>query len=358
MTEPTPPSVLTAGYVPLDIVVFGKRMWRAAGGTAGNVAAILSFLGWRAGVIADLGDDAAGREVVRDLRKANVDTRRIRFRPTRTTPRVVHEINGGGHRFLFRCPRCGARFPHSRPLALDRAHELVGAEVASDVFFFDRLNHGTVRLAEHFAAAGSLVVFEPARVGQAHLVDRALDAAHIVKYAADRVPDADAIPAKAGRQVHVVTRGEDGASYRIGTGAWHRSPAFPYPTVDTGGAGDWTTAGLIHALGARKRTVVAVGDALRWAQALAAVSCGAPGARGLAKQQSAETVLRAAHFLENRRNFEPPASATTHAQRAKVAGGLCDWCLLPLAADDVAGPVEVGPASPTTNVASRAEQRS
>ena len=357
MTEPTPPSVLTAGYVPLDIVVFGKRMWRAAGGTAGNVAAILSFLGWRAGVIADLGDDAAGREVVRDLRKATVDTRRIRLRPTGITPRVVHEITAGGHRFVFRCPRCGTRFPHSRPLPVDRADELVGAKAASDVFFFDRLNHGTVRLAEHFAAAGSLVVFEPARIGQQHLLDRALDAAHIVKYAADRVPDPASIPAKAGRQVHVVTRGDSGASYRIGTGTWHHSAAFPYPTVDTGGAGDWTTAGLIHALGARKRTVAAVGDALRWAQALAAVSCGAPGARGLAKQQSAEAVLRAAHFLENSRGIAPPASATTHAQRAKVADGLCDWCLLPIAADGVAPTAIAAPASPTTTRGPLAGQR-
>lgn len=337
MTGPTTPAVLTAGYVPLDIVVFGKRMWRAAGGTAGNVAAILSFLGWRAGVIADLADDAAAREVVRDLRKANVDTRGIRLRPTGTTPRVVHEITGAGHRFLFRCPRCGTRFPHSRPLPSSRADELVSTKAAWDVFFFDRLNYGTVRLAEHFAAVGSLVVFEPARIGQPHLLDRALGAARIVKYAADRVPDPASITAKAGRQIHIVTRGEGGASYRVGTGTWHNSPAFPYPTVDTGGAGDWTTAGLIHALGARKLSVAAVGDALRWAQALAAVSCGAPGARGLAKQQSAEAVLRAAQFLENRRNVEPPVSPTTRAQRGKVADGLCDWCLLPIAAEGVAG---------------------
>jgi len=331
-----PRTVLAAGYVPLDIVVFGKRVWRAAGGTAGNVAAILSFLGWRSGVIADLGDDAAGREVVRDLRKANVNTGRIRLCPDRRSPRVVHEIKAESHRFVFRCPACGSRFPHSRPLPLERADAVAGAEDPPDVFFFDRLNAGTIRLAERFAGAGSMVVFEPARVGQPRLLQRAIAVADVVKYSDERIEHLEPYCSPKRRQVRVMTRGAAGARYRVGNARWLDSPAYPYPVVDAGGAGDWTTAGLIHALGSRPTSARAVGDALRWAQALAAVSCGAPGARGLARQQTAEAVLRAAHFLENHQAGDPPLMRVVGRRSTKAAEGRCDWCLLPTASRAVA----------------------
>lgn len=293
-------SVLTAGYVPLDIVSYSGRVWHAAGGTAGNVAAILGFMGWKAAVATDVGDDLAGREIRKDLKKANVVVDYVRLTPGGLTPRLVHEIDSGGHRFRYRCPRCESKFPMSRPLRKDRAIELVGLGLSPDVFFFDRLNAGTIVLAEHFASQGSLVIFEPSRPARSALTERALDVAGVVKYSMDRDSGLDAL-VPAPRQVWITTGGKEGAEFRIGKGVWHRSPAFSYPIVDTGGAGDWTTAGLIHSLPLGQRlTVRNVGDSLRWAQALAAVSCGAPGARGLARQQSADSVIRAAKFLEQR----------------------------------------------------------
>lgn len=340
MTSVSAPSVLAAGYAPLDIVSYRDRMWHAAGGTAGNVAAILGFLGWESSLVAELGDDAAGARVRRDLKKANVSVDMVRLVRGVSTARVVHEITSAGHRYVFRCPACGQRFPTSRPLPTDRAHEVIGMKLAPDVFLFDRVNAGTVALAEHFAETGSFVVFEPSRPARRDLMKRALSAAHVIKQSDDRDAGLDDDDVAQG-QVWIVTGGARGARYRIGTGTWHRSQAFPYPVVDAGGAGDWTTAGLVHALPlAQCCTLSAVGDALRWAQALAAVSCGAPGARGLARQHSAGAVLQAARFLEQRGEHHPHTESLANWFASSVPDACCKWCLLPSS---------VGVTSQTTN---------
>lgn len=325
-----PTSITTAGYAPLDIVRFQGRRWYSAGGTAGNVAAILGFLGWTSSLIADYGDDAAGRQVAQDLQAANVSLQHARFRPGHGTPRLIHDIDATGHRFSFRCPDCHRSFPRSRPLPLARAAELIERKPSTDVFLFDRCNAGTLLLADYFASQGSLIVYEPSRPVRPDWTRRALQAAHIVKYAADRDSGlTDFAPHR--QQAWIVTNGAAGINYRLGTGTGtgtgKRSPAFQYPIVDTAGAGDWTTAGMVHALAGRKpSTMTELTGALHWAQALAAVSCGSPGARGLARQQSAEAVVQAAQFLQARQApLNPTTPRTPNAYRAPR--NVCECCL-------------------------------
>lgn len=321
-------SVIAAGYAPLDIVSYGGRVWHAAGGTAGNVAAILGFLGWNSALAVDYGDDLAGQRAMRDLQAANVSVHLVRKVSDSRTPRLVHEIGGRGHRYHFKCPGCQARFPHSRPLRSDRAAEIVLREPAPDVFFLDRVNAGTVLLAEHFASLGSFVIVEPSRPARADLMARAVAAADVVKYADDRDTGLRSVEPTRG-QLWVVTSGSAGTWFRIGTGKWHHSPAFAYPVVDAGGAGDWTTAGLVHTLELRgRRTIGQVADALGWAQALAAVSCGSPGARGLARGQSADAVVRAARFLQQRESEPTPTSPST-APSSSAPAAVCGYCLMP-----------------------------
>lgn len=319
-------SLVAAGYTPLDIVAYNHRVWHAAGGTAGNVAAILSFLGSRTFIVADVGDDLAGRRVRQDLKKANVDVSYLRLNPRIRTPRLVHRITAGGHRFEFRCPSCHHAFPPSRPLTIDRADDVSAALETPDVCFIDRLNPATLRLAEKLHESGSVVVYEPSRPARPPLEHRMLAIARLVKYAHDCRADLATIEPRRG-QAWIETRGAAGARYRVGTTKWRASPAFSYPVIDAGGAGDWTTAGLIHTLDLRARvTLPRVGDALRWSQALAAVSCGAPGARGLARQQSAEDVLRSAQFLEQRQDSEVQ-SATRRWRESPSPDAACRWCL-------------------------------
>jgi len=319
-------SLVAAGYTPLDIIAYNNRFWHAAGGTAGNVAAILSFLGARTAVAADVGDDLAGQRVRRDLQKANVDVSQLRLNARIRTPRLIHRITATGHRFEFRCPICKHPFPPSRPLTISRAEEVAKAIEAPDVCFIDRINPGTIVLAEQFHERGSAVVFEPSRVARLDLESRILTIARLVKFAHDRRPDLENASPQCG-QVWIETCGASGARYRVGATKWHNSPAFPYPVIDAGGAGDWTTAGLVHTLDLTTRaTLPRVGDALRWAQALAAVSCGAPGARGLARQQSAEDVLRSAHFLEQAQSANIQR-ATPNWREPSSPKSACRWCL-------------------------------
>ena len=330
MHEPLRRSIISAGYVPLDIVHYGQRVWHAAGGTAGNVAAILGFLGWDAAIVADLGDDLAGRLAVRDLKKSNVSVELIRLTEGRSTPRIVHCVDRAGPRYLFKCPACAQSLPSSRPLRTDRAEEVAHLELKPDVFFFDRLNAGTLLLAERFSATGSLIVFEPSRPARSHFVNRAVAVADVVKQSDDRETGLENSIPRPG-QVGVTTGGACGAQYRVGNGKWHSSPAFSYPVVDAGGAGDWTTAGLVHSLPLRgRRTVSAVAESMRWAQALAAVSCGAAGARGLSRQQTAEAVVRAARFLQSSGQAAGTHQVDGRRRDPSVPASSCRWCLLDL----------------------------
>jgi fructokinase len=323
-------TVVAAGYSPMDIVSYRGRVWRAAGGTAGNVAAILGFLGWKSSLVADLGADLAGDQARADLMRSNVSVEMVRLIHGTMTPRLVHEISATGHRYLFKCPKCSQSFPTSRPLRLERGRELMETVTAPNVFFFDRLNAATILLAEHFAASGSTVVFEPSRPARADLAIRAMAVANIIKQSDDRETGLKGAAASSSRQLWIITGGSQGARYRLGNGAWHASPAFSYPVVDAGGAGDWTTAGLIHTLSLRDRfKVQEIGEALRWAQALAAVSCGAPGARGLARAQTAEAVVRAAQFVQHT-DERPASNGGEFAEVDQTSpGSACRTCLLP-----------------------------
>ena len=69
------PSLASMGLVALDVVIGPEsnhvpQLW--AGGTCGNVTAILNYLGWTAFPLARLGKDFAARFVSEDLKKWKV----------------------------------------------------------------------------------------------------------------------------------------------------------------------------------------------------------------------------------------------------------------------------------------------
>src|SRR5262245_56199517 len=114
------------GFIALDVIrtavaenVTLER--RHAGGSCGNVLAILSYLGMRASAVGRIGDDRAGEELVADLRGRNVNVRFLLAESDRRTPIVIQEsfVDSRGrarHRFSRECPVCGATMPGYRPL--------------------------------------------------------------------------------------------------------------------------------------------------------------------------------------------------------------------------------------------------
>jgi fructokinase len=324
----TRPCVVSTGYSALDVVWHDGRIEHAAGGTAANVAANLSYLGWNAAVVALLGRDAAGGRVVSELRRAGVAVERIDRRDDVATPVVIHEITSPRHIFRFACPRCGRKLPRYRPYPQNAARRLFAGGEVPDVFFFDRASAAALAMAEKCRSDGGLVVFEPSAPGHADLVRRALEVAQLVKVSGERAARLDnGILAPRRGQVQVVTDRE-GARFRLPPGRWTLVTGYSVDVVDTGGAGDWMTAGLLNALPSLRPgefTADALAIALSTAQALAALSCKFVGARGLA-ELSRERALAAARDLIREGTDEALAASRRRPSAASVG---CRFCLGP-----------------------------
>ena len=78
--------------------------------------------------------------------------------------------------------------PRLLPGALVLVLALGGCAAESNVFFFDRVTAGTVRMAQAARAGGAFVFFEPSSISvDRGLFDAALSCAHVVKYSVDRI---------------------------------------------------------------------------------------------------------------------------------------------------------------------------
>jgi len=271
-----PRRVVTSGFAAVDVVVNGNVL-ASPGGTAVNVASILARLGWSSEVAGTVGDDPAGGLLIRTLEAEQVGTQHLRQFADWSTPIVVQERHRNDHVWRFSCPVCGARFAKHRPSEASYATTIVKQIPAPDVFFFDRVSLFTIELARRWKEAGTLVFFEPAGLGRPALFERAVGIADVVKYSSERAPAfADQLPSATTTLIE--TLGERGARVRV-DGTWSLVPGNRIgQLVDSAGAGDWTSAGVIDALvnvqgGSDWTTAIAVG------QRLGADACGWEGVR-------------------------------------------------------------------------------
>lgn len=310
--EIRPIGCVGTGFIVLDVVRSSigaiATEKRFAGGSCGNVLTILAYFGWRASAVGRIGDDHAGGELIADLSKWHVNVKLLQVEPGRGTPVVVQEnyLDARGrprHRFFRACPTCGAALPGYRPVLTSDAPAIATKLPAHAVFYFDRVAPGPLELAQKSRSKGALVVFEPSGIKDERLFAECLKVAHVVKYANDRIEDVHEVVAKAKVPVEVETLGAKGLRIRVRAsgraGSWKELPAFSAPDLrDAAGAGDWTTAGLIHTL---MRTRASADDAVsnadvvvqaaKQGQALAALNCGFDGARGLMYVADARRVL-------------------------------------------------------------------
>ena len=284
MTEQGKRSVLTTGYVALDVIQAPEGTWLRAGGTAANVAAILAYLGWRSSIVGLLGDDDAGPIVEHDLRIAGVDTSSLHLRSNVGTPLVLHQIASSGHRFRFGCAVCGRPYRRHRPISRADLRPLLAADAPADAFFFDRPTSPALEVAAAYRTAGRLVVYEPASAGRPLAHRRAVELADIVKFSEERLPlFADALQNPQPGQLWISTAGAAGTRFRLGRGRWRKVAAVAVDATDAGGAGDWMTAALMTNLGSPiDWTIDQIGRTVHYSQAIAALSCLVPGARTLA----------------------------------------------------------------------------
>jgi ribokinase len=257
---------------------------RSRGGGAGaNVAAHLAALGVPVVLAGCVGDDAAGTALVAELGAAGVRTA-VRTVPGAASGTIVSLVEPGGQRSML-----ADRGANLDLRAADVPSPAPGGHLhlSGYTLLDERPRAAGLAALAAARAAGCTVSVDPASTGPlaAHGVDRWLaDTA-----GADLLlPNADearllsgcaevsaAVRALAGRYRAVaVTLGAEGALWAAGTTVMHR-PAHPADVVDTTGAGDAFTAGLLSVWLAGGEPAAALDAGL----ARAAVVVGRPGAR-------------------------------------------------------------------------------
>ncbi|MGR7026548.1 carbohydrate kinase family protein [Geodermatophilus sp. URMC 62] len=257
---------------------------RTRGGGAGaNVAAHLAALGVPVVLAGCVGDDAAGTALVAELDAAGVRTA-VRTVPGAASGTIVSLVEPGGQRSMLADRGANLDLRAGDVPAPGPGEHL---HVSGYTLLHERPRTAGLAALAAARAAGCTVSVDPASTGplRAHGVDRWLadtagvdlvlpnaDEARLLSGCADVGAAARAL---AGRHRAVaVTLGADGALWAAGTTVVHR-PARPADVVDTTGAGDAFTAGLLSVWLAGGP----LGDALEAGLARAATVVGRPGAR-------------------------------------------------------------------------------
>ena len=329
------PKVFGTGLIALDLVIGADtqstiRNW--AGGTCGNVLSILAYLGWDAYPVARMNGDMASIRVQSDMAKLGVHLDLINCAPVANTPIIVQVIKrsldgSSKHRFSLFCPHCSKYLPPFKPITKDAAERVKDELSNASVFFLDQLSRGALNLAIEASACGAMIVFEPSGLSSEKLMTEALELAHIIKYADNRLSGIPgAMASLSANLLEIQTLGSHGLRYRHrlsqGLSNWIHLKALRAPRVaDTCGSGDWCTAGLIAKVGVdgyqglRLASARSIRATLRYGQALAAWNCGFEGARGGMYIVSRRTFERQINRLLNGESYSVtqfPTSADLH----------------------------------------------
>ncbi len=338
------PKIFGTGLLALDLVMSADRSEPAhawAGGTCGNVLAILALLGWDAFPVARLNKDAASQRVRADLKKWGVQLKFASCGPTTDTPIIIQHILRAGdgaprHRFSWSCPHCGSWLPSFKPVTTKAVGPVTEHFPGIKAVFMDRLSPAALLMAKSAADYGAIVIFEPSAKCDERQLAQAVKLAHVIKYSDDRFASvAGAMEADSATLVEVQTFGAQGLRYRHrfgkGVSKWSSLDAVPAPVLaDTCGSGDWCTAGLISmscaagADGLRRGGAVLVDSALRFGQKLAAWNVGFEGARGGMYAIERATLERVLHELAAGGNdWSDIGSARGRRKVARVACPAC-----------------------------------
>lgn len=293
-----------SGFIALDFIFDGKDSKRPsrvfAGGSCGNVLTILPLLGWESHAAARLKEDRFGESIIKDFKRCKVDTELLLREANGVTPVVIQRNlsqseekkgSGKGFKFEWRCPISGTRLPMYRPQPIRFVEEIIDRIPTAAVFYFDRAEKSLLMMAEELRRRGALIVFEPVSFKEDPVARKCLEVAHIVKYADDRIEKSPFIKRRKRPFLEIQTMGEAGLRYRISKPGvaytWRSSPAKSLVRfVDSCGAGDWCTAGIIAQIGKlgaeglKKLRVSEIVKAIKAGQALSAINCEFPGARG------------------------------------------------------------------------------
>jgi ribokinase len=288
------PRVLVVGSANVDFTVALTRLPRpgetvsegtllvARGGKGANQAVAARRLGAEVRLLGCVGDDASGREVRQALAAEGIGVDGVSATTDAATGTALIVVDAEGRNQIAVAPGANRRLSASD--VDGRADDFAWAEVV--VCSLEVPLAATRRALERARERGALTILNPAP-----LPDRGLDFLALADYVTpnegeaarltglsltgpdDAAPVADAIRAL-GAHHAVLTLGAGGALARGPDGGCH-APGFAITAVDTTGAGDAFNGALAVALAARRE----LADALRFANAAAALACTRRGAQ-------------------------------------------------------------------------------
>ena len=319
----TIPICTGTGLLALDIILNGSPQTPSkfqAGGSCGNVLTILSYLGWETFPIARLADNNTSMKLLSDLERWKVNTDLIVKKKEGSTPIIIHRISKDKdgkpkHKFEFKDPLTGVWLPHYKPVIAKDVEEIVKKHPIANVFYFDRVNRAAIELAKINKTNGALVVFEPSSISDIKLFRQALEVSHILKFAYDRIKNYEKLFPIQQTKLEIITLGKYGLRYRFSKTKraknWILLDSYKLDDkvlLDSVGAGDWCTAGIIASLG--KNGIISfnsskssdVENALQYGQVLGAINCCFDGARGIMYNIDKETLDKTVLFLQNHNN--------------------------------------------------------
>lgn len=304
------------GLLALDVLIKGNSEYNPkifAGGSCGNVLSILSFLGLNSYPIARLGDNDATDLIIEDLTKWNVNFDFIEREEKGSTPIIIHRIldsplNQPKHRFEFRNPNNGKWLPSFRPVLAKKVDKICNDLPKLDLFYFDRISRSSIELAKFAKKQGALIFFEPSSNRDRKQFDECLEVSDIVKFSNDRIKSYKDEYPHIQTILEIETNGKEGLNYRFNSNEWKSLKAYEIDNaLDTAGAGDWCSAGIIDKLffldlktlsSLRETNII---DALKYGQALGAINCLYIGARGLMYQIDKQELKRIIEFVYKRK---------------------------------------------------------
>jgi fructokinase len=293
------PICIGAGLVALDVVINGDPsvpLKLYAGGSCGNVLAILAFFDWDVFPVARLKKNDASTALLTDLRYWNVNTSLISQTSDGSTPIIIERIkkdkNGNSiHTFQFRNPENGDWLPSYKPVLASGVKSLTEWSPIPSVFYFDRVNRSSIDLAKYYKKNGAIIFFEPSSIKESKQFEECLNIADIIKFSNDRIRDYGTLYPNQRVPLEIETLGKEGLRYRFShileSKEWTMVPSYKISyVVDAAGSGDWFSAGIISKIAANGTNGFKncnggiILKALQFGQALGALNCFFEGARG------------------------------------------------------------------------------
>lgn len=299
-------SIVGIGLLALDVVLEKDSKIKPllyAGGSCGNLMCILSYLGFSTYPIARLAENKATEELLSDFNMWGVKTDLISKSNDGSTPIIIQRLSKSKeglpiHRFEFRNPEDGKYLPSFKPVLANTVDVFFDKKSICDFFFLDRISRSSIELAKLYKDNGAIVIFEPSslKIENKKLLDELVEFVDILKFSNDRIPLFKTVFQDGIFPIEIETLGKSGINYRINNNIdiknnWKHIPSFELGNViDTAGAGDWTTAGLIKGLidnnvkSISEINVINIDKIFKYAQSLGALSCLFKGARGMMYQ--------------------------------------------------------------------------